>query len=132
MCPHFHLLHEIFGTSASSRLPFQFSNFCNFDKDDYEQYDIKHEPNIFYDESENSEFSGDGGMQNTSCEAHNNEGDSIDTENGGYDSRYTSNERESGQPIESILIPAITMNDTESRQKTKSEYVKNIQMRMVY
>lgn len=118
MCPHFHLLHEIFGTSASSRLPFQFSNFCNFDKDDFEQYDIKHEPNIFYDESENSEFSGEGGI-NANFEAHNNEGDSIDTENGGYESRYTSNERESGQAIESILIPAISMNETESRQRNQ-------------
>lgn len=106
MCPHYHSLHEIFGTAASTRLPFQFSSNCVIDKDEYDAFDIKVEPNAYYDDTDNSDVSGDG--LNQSFDAHNGDMESIDADELIADSNKH-------QSMGSIFIPSIALNDTEPR-----------------
>lgn len=106
VCPHYHSLHEIFGTAASTRLPFQFSSNCAIDKDEYDAFDIKVEPNAYYDDTENSDVSGDG--LNQSFDAHNGDMDSIDAD----ELLADSNKHPS---MGSIFMPSIALNDTEPR-----------------
>lgn len=58
VCPHFHMLHEIFGTSASSRLPFQFSSSCFVDRDEFDAFEVKSEPAHYFDDTDHSDAGG--------------------------------------------------------------------------
>lgn len=76
ICPHWYLLHEIFGSNASSALPFQFSmnqptNANGEIESRTNENDIKIEPTPFADETiGDSDFSGDLAQSSDSFQCH--------------------------------------------------------------
>lgn len=76
ICPHWYLLHEIFGSNASSALPFQFSmnqstNANGETESRTNENDIKIEPMQFADETiADSDFSGDLAQSSDSFQCH--------------------------------------------------------------
>lgn len=78
ICPHWYLLHEIFGSRASSALPFQFSmnqtTNANGETESHQnENDIKIEPMQFADDAiGDSDFDGDLAQSSDSFQCHDN------------------------------------------------------------
>lgn len=115
VCPHFHLLHAIFGTLPSSRLPFQFSSNNSVDKDEYETFDGKSESVHYYDDTDNSDMSIG---RNQSGEFQPGDQGAIDFDGTAGSSRLMEN----NQTLDESLIPRISMNVAEPKHSVTRRF----------
>lgn len=115
MCPHFHILHEIFGSEASSRLPFQFSKSGISINDDNDQHYDAGRSDAYMDESNdnNSDFS----------DAQHNDNDSVQSiQNSHYEPRSrrkSQSHRQRNMSFHNVLIPELEMHEIP---QIKSEF----------
>lgn len=107
VCPHFHMLHEIFGTSASSRLPFQFASSCSVDRDEFDAFDVKLEPAHYYDDTDHSDAVG----LNQSVAADLGDLEAMDDDGSATGARLM----EKSLSMDQLLIPRASMNVSEPR-----------------
>lgn len=116
VCPHYHTLHEIFGSAASGRLPFQFSRYGSNYADETAKSDA------FFG-SDNSDSS-DVVQPNSSESPHLNDTDSIHSnQNSQNDLRGTRSKtaRNRQSSFHSVLVPEMELHEAP-QIKSETEF----------